>query len=58
MPSPASRRLLSGCAFICRVEREVLKTSPPYAAKHAKPSVTVTGDSNLHKLWCIRARVM
>ncbi len=28
-----------------------------YVAQHAKPSVTVTGDSNLHKLWCIRARV-
>ncbi len=26
-------------------------------AQHAKPSVTVTGDSNLHKLRCIRARV-
>ena len=25
-------------------------------AQHAKPSVTVTGDSNLHKLRCIRAR--
>ena len=57
MPSPASRRLLRDCTFICRVEREVLKTSPPYAAQHERVSVrTVTGDSNLHKLWCIRAR--
>ena len=26
-------------------------------AQHAKASVTVTGDSNLYKLRCIRARV-
>ena len=45
----------------CRASRR--RRDPPcathaYAAQHAKPSVTVTGDSNLHKLRCIRARVM
>ncbi len=52
-----SRTALRGFAFMRRVEHPLICTSAHlHMAQHAKPSATVTGDSSLHKLRCIRAR--